>query len=275
MVDPDLKFYLGVRDLIYARSGLFFEEKKFYFLRRRIDQRVEDVGASSVLDYFQMLRFGADTTEIQALCESVTTNETYFFREFPQLKAFADVCLPEVLADKRKRGDYNLRVWSAACSTGDEAYTLAIILREVIDDFDKWVVTLVATDIDREALRTARKAIYTERAVKDVPVVYRQKYFQPEGYTYRVSPLITRMVQFRHANLMDPAVAGEMTGQDFVFCRNVLIYFDDASRRRTLELFYDALRPGGYIFLGHSESVGRITSAFRLLRKSDQLVYMK
>lgn len=275
MIDPEQQLYLGVRDLIYARSGLFFEEKKFYFLKRRIDQRVEDVGASSVLDYFQMLRFGGDATEIQALCESVTTNETYFFREFPQLKAFADICLPEVLQEKRKRGDYHLRVWSAACSTGDEAYTLAIILREVIDDFDRWSVTLVATDIDREALRTARNAVYTERAVKDVPVTYRHEYFRPEGYTYRVSPVITRMVQFRHANLMDPTVAGEMTGLDFVFCRNVLIYFDDASRRRTLDLFYEALRPGGYIFLGHSESVGRITSAFRLLRKGDQLVYMK
>ena len=112
------------------------------------------------------------------------------FREYPQLKVFAEVCLQDVLAEKRKRGDCHLRIWSAACSTGDEVYTLAIILREMIEDFDDWVISLIGTDIDRQALRTARAGLYQERALKDVPTAYRQRYFQQEGYSYRVSPAI-------------------------------------------------------------------------------------
>lgn len=275
MTDLNTVFYLRLRDLIYAHSGLFFEEKKLYFLIRRVEQRVEEVGAASVQDYYQMLRFGGDVAELQALCEVCTTNETYFFREYPQLKVFSEVCLQETLEEKRKQGDTHLRIWSAACSTGDEVYTLAIILREMIEDFDKWSITLIGTDIDQVALNTARKALYQERALKDVPTAYRLRYFEPEGYSYRVSPEITKMVQFRHANLMNPSAVRDISSQDFVFCRNVLIYFDDVSRRRAVDLLYDALRPGGYIFLGHSESVGRITSSFQLLRKGDQLVYKK
>lgn len=275
MLTPDMTYYLRLRDLIYGHSGLFFEDKKLYFLTRRVDQRMEEVGATSAQDYFQMLRYGADTSELQLLCEAVTTNESYLFREYPQLKVFAEVCLQEVLAEKRKRGDCHLRIWSAACSTGDEVYTLAIILREMIDDFDDWVISLIGTDIDRQALRTARAGLYQERSLKDVPTAYRQRYFQQEGFNSRVAPAISRMVQFRQANLIDADVARVMSSQDFIFCRNVLIYFDDASRCRVMDLLYDALCSGGYIFLGHSESVGRITSAFRLVRRADQLVYMK
>jgi len=275
MALPDMTYYLRLRDLIYEHSGLYFEEKKLYFVSRRIDQRVEEVGATSVQDYYQLLRYGSDSAELQLLCEAMTTNETYFFREYPQLKAFAEICLEEVLAEKRRRGDCHLRIWSAACSTGDEVYTLAIILREMIEDIDNWVISLIGSDIDRQALRTARSGLYQERAVKDVPAAYRERYFQQEGFSYRVAPVLARMVQFRHANLMDPLAARDLSCQDFIFCRNALIYFDDASRCRVVDLLYNALRAGGYIFLGHSESVGRVTSSFRLARKGDQLVYMK
>jgi len=251
---------------------------------RRLESRLEVTGSTGPQDYYQMLRYGGNgaAQELQALVESLTTNETYFFREYPQLQSFADVILPEVLERKRRLSDYVIRIWSAGCSTGEEPYTLAIILHEVIEDFSRWQIHITATDINRAALETAEGALYGERALKDVPTAYRQQYFQlerPSPYAadrlYRLQPTIGRMVRFRQANLMDQAAARTLGGQDFIFCRNVLIYFDETSTRHVVASFYDALRPGGYIFLGHSESVGRITSAFQMVRRGDTLVYMK
>ena len=268
--------FLKLRDLVYEHSGMYFDERKEYFFARRVEQRLDETGSIDAMDYYRLLRYGDEgASEIQALVESLTTNETYFFREYPQLQTFADVILPECLERKRETRDRHLRVWSAGCSTGEEPYTLAIILREMIEDFDRWQITLTATDISRAALRTARGALYGERSVKDVPTPYRQRYLRPERGAFRVVPEIRQMVTFRHGNLMDSSMVSQMESLDFIFCRNVLIYFDDASRRRVVDSLYDALRPGGYIFLGHSESVGRITSAFRLVRRGESLVYMK
>jgi chemotaxis protein methyltransferase CheR len=262
-------------DLIYAQSGLSFDVRKAYFVERRIEQRIEEVGATSALDYYHSLRYGDDQNEMQMLCEVLTVNETYFFREYQQLKIFAEHCLQETLQRKRACGDSHLHIWSAGCSTGEEPYTLAIILREMVEDFERWNVGVSATDISRGVLQTARTALYGERSLKDVPTAYRQQYFRDEGNKSRVVPLVTRMVKFTHASLLDDAGGRETGSQDFVFCRNVLIYLDDDARRRVVERIYNALRPGGYIFLGHSESVGRITSAFQLVRAADQLVYRK
>ena len=275
MLELDDATYLKLRDLVYRHSGLYFDERKRYFFIRRLEQRMEVVGAANLRDYYTFLRYGGDGTELQQLSEALTTNETYFFREYPQLQAFAEHILPEVADEKRQRNDRFIRLWSAGCSTGEEPYTLAIIIREMLEDLRDWEIVITATDISQAALQAARRAAYGERSMKDVPTVYRERYFIAERDRWRLVPAVTRMVHFRQANLMDGAVAEELSGQDFIFCRNVLIYFDDSSRRRVIDAFYDALRPGGYIFLGHSESVGRITSAFRLVRKGDVLVYVK
>jgi chemotaxis protein methyltransferase CheR len=275
MLELDDILFRKLRDLVYQHSGMHFDERKKYFMARRIEHRIESTGASNVLDYYQMLRYGSSSRELQELTEALTTNETYFFREFPQLRAFADHVLPAVLEKKRRLGDYTIRIWSAGCSTGEEPYTLAIILREVIDDFNLWKIQIIASDITQNALKMARRGLYSERAVKDVPTIYLNKYFQTQGNFYQVLPPILNMVDFRHANLLDQTIASELRGLEFVFCRNVLIYFDDVSARRVVDSFYDALRPGGFVLLGHSESVGRITSAFQLERLGDMLVYMK
>ena len=273
--DIDAVLFGKLRDLVYERSGLYFEDSKRYFFDRRVDGRVEAAGASGALDYYHMLRYGDQQDEFQALVESLTTHETYFFREYPMLRVWADITLPEILDRKRAAGDMHLDIWSAGCSTGEEAYTLAIILREVIDDFDRWEIRLTATDISRPVLRKARRATYGERSVRDVPPAYMKRWFRETDDEWLVTLPITRLVHFRHANLLDKATAGELRGQDFIFCRNVLIYFDDESRRQAMSLFYDSLDPGGYIFLGHSESVGRSSSAFQSVRSGDQLVYRK
>jgi len=275
MLEMDDGVFAKLRDMVYELTGLYFDERKKYFFNRRVEQRIEAVGATSALDYYQMIRYGNDADELRELAEALTTNETYFFREYPQLKSFAEDILPEVLEQKQRRGDRVLRLWSAGCSTGEEPYTLAIILREMIEDFSRWDVSLTATDLSREALRCAKRGVYSERSVKDVPTVYFHRYFQPLNGGWRLDPSIMAMVRFQYANLLDVSVVQSLSDLDFIFCRNVLIYFDDASRRRVVASFYDALRPGGFIFLGHSESVSRITSAFRLIRRGDTLAYVK
>ncbi len=275
MLELDDNLFNKLCELIYRYSGMHFDDRKKYFMARRIENRIEITGSSSLHDYYQMLCYGNANDELQDLTEALTTNETYFFREFPQLQAFADHILPALLEKKRLCNDKRIRLWSAGCSTGEEAYTLAIILKEVIDDYNLWEIEITATDISQAALKTARRGLFSERSVKDVPTTYLNKYFQPNGnYFQLLSPIIDK-VDFRHANLMDRSVALELGNLDFVFCRNVLIYFDDVSTRNVVDSFYDALRPGGFILLGHSESVGRITSAFQLQRFGNMLVYMK
>ncbi|AWM36398.1 Chemotaxis protein methyltransferase [Gemmata obscuriglobus] len=259
---PPEEFAL-IRDLIYARTGLMFEDKKRLFLAPRVSRRVRAARCSGPRDYYHLLRYSdPDGREFQELVDEVTTNETYFFRDYPQLEFFANEVLPRVADAKRAARDHSLNVWSACCSTGDEPYTLAIILAACLDDFSRWDVKLVGTDIDTKVLATARAAVYGERNVKDVDPSYLGRYFVPTRGGYRVADPIRRMVAFERVNLVDDDRMSRQRGFDFIFCRNALIYFDDASRKRVLASFHDALRPGGFVFLGHSESVGRISRAF-------------
>jgi chemotaxis protein methyltransferase CheR len=268
--------FVLIRDLLYERTGLMFENKKRAFLASRVARRAAAAGCAGPRDYYQMLRH-ADPggREFQALVDQVTTNETYFFRDYPQLECFANETLPRVADAKRAARDYTLGIWCACCSTGDEAYTLAIILNACLDDFPRWRVRLLATDIDTAVLATAREAVYGERNVKDVTPAYLDQYFVRTKGGYRVAEAVRRMVKFDQLNVTDKGRMGQQRGFDFVFCRNALIYFDDASRKQVLGHFYDALVPGGYVFLGHSESVGRIDSAFESVSLAGSVVYRK
>jgi chemotaxis protein methyltransferase CheR len=261
--------------LIYRKLGLHFEERKADFLSKRVASRIESLGMDNADEYLFRLGYcDADGLEIQALANLITTNETYMFREFEQLAGFADVCLPEVLAAKQKKSEKRLRIWCAGCSSGEEAYTLAIIVREVFPDSKYWDVEITATDIDENMLGMASRAVYGDRSVKGVPEAY-SKHLLPTAAGFKVHPDTAKLVRLEKLNLSDRAQMRAMRGYDFVFCRNVLIYFDDESRRNVVNHFYDALNPGGYIHLGHSESVGRITSVFRLKRQDGYLLYIK
>jgi chemotaxis protein methyltransferase CheR len=212
---------------------------------------------------------------MQALANLVTTNETYMFREYDQLQAFANHCLPEVLSAKQARGDRTLRIWSAGCSSGEEPYTLAMIVQDVFPQAQSWDCEIVATDIEENMLQRVAAARYGARSVGDVPPEYREKYLTQDGDEWMVRRRTAALVNARHLNLSDRMAMRAMRGFDFIFCRNVLIYFDDLSRKAVVDHFYNALNKGGYIFLGHSESVGRATTAFTLKRFETHLVYVK
>lgn len=276
-MDLSSEEFLLLRDLVYERTGLMFEDKKTAFVAARVHRRAPAVGCSSARDYYRHLRYqDPQGAEFQAFVEQMTTNETYFFRDYPQLECFANEALPRVAEAKRRVGDFTLNVWCAACSTGDEAYTLGIILDSCLDDFSRWKVRIVASDIDTEVLAVAESGVYGARNVKDVPSVYLNKYFTAAGgQQYRVDDRLRQMITFEHLNFMDRERMRRHRSFDFVFCRNVLIYFDDASRKQVLGHFYEALLPGGFVFLGHSESVGRISAAFEPVSLGGCVVYRR
>lgn len=264
-----------IRNLIYKETGMLFEDKKNYYISARVKHRMIETGSKSFDEYYQTLMFEPQREELQKFIEEITINETYFFRDFPQLQGFAENVLPVYLEKKRKAGDFTLRIWSAACSTGEEAYTLSIILQEMIPDFQRWKVEIKATDIDRNVLAHAKEGIYGERSMKDTPDIYRTKYFTQDGLHWQANKKLKEIIKFEQINFVDRMVMRTMRGYDFVLCRNVLIYFDDDSRRKVVNSLYDSLVPGGHLFLGHSESIGRITAAFEFLNLEGFLCYRR
>jgi chemotaxis protein methyltransferase CheR len=261
---------------IYQKLGLYFDERKIYFLKKRVEKRMAALGIEDPRDYVFLVSYAdKNGVEMQALANLVTTNETYMFREYDQLQAFANHCLPEVLSAKQARGDRTLRIWSAGCSSGEEPYTLAMIVQDVFPQAQSWACEIVATDIDENMLARVNSARYGARSVGEVPAEYREKYLTQDGDEWVVRRRTAALVQSRHLNLSDRMAMRGMRGFDFIFCRNVLIYFDDLSRKAVVDHFYNALNAGGYIFLGHSESVGRASTAFQLRRFETHLVYVK
>jgi chemotaxis protein methyltransferase CheR len=276
MPDLSVEQFQSLSQQIYQKLGLHFDEKKLYFLKTRVARRMAALGIDEAREYVFKLNYAdPQGLEMQALANLITTNETYMFREYDQLQAFANFCLPEVLSAKQARGERSLRIWSAGCSSGEEPYTLAMIVQDVFPQAQSWDCGIVATDIDENMLARVAAARYGARSVGDVPDEYRRKYLIEDGDEWVVRRRTATLVEPRHLNLHDRMAMRSMRGFDFVFCRNVLIYFDDASRKAVVDHFYSALNPGGYVFLGHSESIGRVTTAFKLKRFETHLVYVK
>ncbi len=268
--------FVKLRDIVYGKTGLFFETKKIYFAKKRLAKRMEALSLEEVDDYINLLTFKDKMgREMQEFLNLMTTNETYFFREENQLKAFSDFCLPEVMARKKQMRSKSLRIWSAGCSSGEEPYTLGILLKEKIPDFHNWNIEILGTDIDTVILEKAAKGFYQERSVRFVPPLSLSKYFTPKDDGFAVAPLLKSMVRFRHLNLFESTRMRTMRGIDFIFCRNVLIYFDDGSRKSVMANFYDSLNPGGYVYLGHSESITRITGAYDIKRAGGLILHQK
>lgn len=259
--------------LIYKKTGLYYEYNKKYYVEKRINQRAELLEMDSLNEYFMMLKFESDTSEFYQLIDDLTVNETYFFRDFPQLRNFAEDVLPVVA--KRKDNRKKIKIWCAACSTGEEAYTLSIILQEMLEGPEKWDIQIIASDINAKVLQSAKVGLYDSRAVKDVPSEYLTRYFTKRRDKYLINLNIRNSVSFMRINLMDEKERSSINGCDFVFCRNCLIYFDDVSRKSVVTSFYDSLNAEGFLFLGHSESVGRISSSYKVNKIGDTIVYSR
>lgn len=259
---------------IYEQAGLYFDESSKFLLESRLQNRLREHRFDSFLKYYHFLLFHHDRlTEINELLDTVTTNETYFFRELNQLEAFQKEILPELA--RRNAASRKLRIWSAGCSTGEEPYTLAIMLRET-GLFTGWTVDITGTDISQRVLRTARKSVYAPSSFRSTDDGYLSRYFhQTEDGKYQLDDSIRSMVHFGHLNLMDEKKMGVIGECDIVMCRNVIIYFDKSAKARVINSFFNKLAPGGYLLLGHSESLMNLTTVFKLRHLTRVMVYQK
>ncbi len=261
-----------VCDFLYRRTGMLFGETKRYYIDRRVAERVAVTGSRSFPAYFALL--ATQPAEAEQLINSFTVNETYFYREEHQLRCLGNSLLPDIIRSKRP-GD-RIRIWSIPCSTGEEPYSIAIWLLENWRLVDAYNVEIVGSDIDTAALREAIAGLYGLRAVSRLSVEIRDAYFtRLSEERWQLIDDLRESVIFRHTNLVDAASVASEGAFDVIFCRNVLIYFDDAARELAVRNLRKALLPGGYICLGHTESMQRIADNFRAVRFPDAIVYQR
>jgi len=259
-------------ETLYARTGMLFGESKRYYIERRLYDRMSHAGADSVAAYLGLLRH--DEEEAARLISAFTVNETYFYREDHQLRCLVRNLLPEVIRGKRA-GD-KVRIWSQPCSTGEEAYSIALWLLENWPLVDAYNIEIVGSDIDRKALDAARNGVYGPRSLARLSDDVVKAYFEPvKRGARRIIQDLRESVIFTESNLVDAASMATQGAFDIVFCRNVLIYFDDASRARAAELLYASLIPGAFLCLGHTESMARIDDRFTMRRFPDAIVYQR
>jgi chemotaxis protein methyltransferase CheR len=260
-----------LREYLYRQTGMWFGETKRYYIERRLADRLAHVGGTFA-GYMSLLRI--DGEERQALVNAFTVNETYFYREEHQLVCLGRDLLPDIVS-RRQPGD-KVRIWSLPCSTGEETYSIALWLLENWRMVDAYNIEIVGSDIDTHALDAARAGAYGERALARLPDAVREDYFEPaKRHRRRIIGDLRESVAFTHANLVDGASLREQGAFDVIFCRNVLIYFDEASRLTAAQNLYDRLRPGGYLCLGHTESMSRIDDRFTVRRFEDAVVFQR
>jgi len=261
-------------EFFYRKTGILFDPKKKYFAERRIVERMHKTGCATFREYFTSVRFEKSGDEMQHLVNQMTVNETYFFREDYQLKALVEGILPDLAT--RRNVEEPVRLWSVPCSSGEEPYSLAIYILEQWADADRYNIEIMASDIDSAILAEAAAGVYGERALQRLSPALIRKYFTEQtNRRYRISADLRSSIDFSQGNVVDPAFMHRFRGIDVIFCRNMLIYFDDRSRRETIEAMYDCLSPGGFICLGHSESMSRISSLFRPRKYADSIIYQK
>ena len=259
-----------IRMLIHERTGISFDESRERFFSTRVREHMQAKGHKRGTELLRAIRKA--TPEYQALLERLLTQETTFFRYPGVYETFEKRVLPELHIKKFWKNPRTLRVWSAGCSTGEEPYSIAITVADTLAFSDAWNVEILATDIGRHALDIAERATYSGRTIASVSERQLGAHFSPVGNAHQVRPRIRKMVNFVQMNLSNPVYVGRM---DLIFCMNVLIYFSEERKRELVQRFYDALEPGGYLFLGHSESISKMPVKFQAIVLNDCILYRK
>ena len=265
-----------LRDFIYNVCGMYFHTSKKYFLENRLTRRMEATGTKTCQEYYRLLKSPQGSSELKFLLDEVTTNETYFFRNVAQLAVLENKLLPEIVAIKNKMEFRKLRIWSAASSSGEEAYTMAMILLEKKTTLLKdWIIEIVGTDINETVLAQAREGVYNAYSVRNIPDAYRRKYIREENGRFIVSPEVKKGVTFNKLNLYEDSKMVFMKSFDFIFSANVLIYFDAAAKAKVVQHFYNNLQPYGYFFVGQSESLHGVNDNFKTVHFPGSFCYKK
>lgn len=271
----DMDEFRLLRDFIHQYCGLFFSDESKYLLEKRLNKRLVELRLNCFRDYYYQLRYGQNCEqELAAAIDLLTTNETYFFREDFQLCAFTQEVLPELVRSKAEKGVKSLRIWSAGCSSGEEPYTLAMLLLES-PLLSGWTIEIIGTDISQRVLKIARDGLYGKNSFRATDHKYLQRYFTPLENRWQIASQVKDLVSISHLNFFDNnrvALLGEM---DAIFCRNVIIYFDLEAKKRVIRTLHDRLKPGGYLLLGHSESLMNISADFKLRHFTNDMLYQK
>jgi chemotaxis protein methyltransferase CheR len=285
--DAELKL---LQTLVYQECGMYFDERRTHFLQDRLQRRLKVCQLDSFYSYYRLLTSREGKSELSALLENLTINETSFFRNKPQLDLFHKVILEDVLHRKQERRDWTLRVWSAGCSTGQEPYTLAILICDALAYYylrnplpfempspkplipPPWRVEILASDISYSALRAGQEGSYPEHQMEPVDYTYRLRYFDKYRDRYAIKKAVKDLVHFDFHNLKTEFLPQR---NDFIFCRNVMIYFDEAEQKRLVEKLHRCLNPDGYLFVGHAESLFGISDKFRMQHQNNGTAYQR
>ena len=263
--------FKSLRDYIYEKSGIYINDTKKYLIENRLSRIIQEKKLKSFEEYLELIQFSANGNELSRLFDAITTNETYFFREPQQLSIFSERIFPDIM--KQKKDASSIKIWSAACSSGEEPYTLSMLLMEkhVVPNQFK----IYASDLSNGVLDTARKAVYTSYSVRNIPEPYLKKYFSSNGQSHSLHASVKNTVKFMEVNLIDNRSMKSLRGIDIIFCRNVLIYFDARAKQKVVSHLYDRLNPGGYLFIGSSESLHNVTRALRPCVINKVIMYQK
>jgi chemotaxis protein methyltransferase CheR len=265
------------RQFIYGLCGIYFQDNKKYLLENRLQKRMNHIGLDDYNEYLNYIKFGTNKlNEQKYLFEAITINETYFFRNQPQLDALVSNVIPELIALKSKFNNNKIKIWSAASSSGEEAYSIAIVLNELIKPkFPQFEIEIVGTDINQAVIETAKNGIYRDYSIRNAPAYYLKKYFKPNNGYFELDPNIKKYANFKLINLLDDLLMKTMSSFDIIFCANVLIYFDLAAKIKVISKLYDSLNKGGYLFIGYSETLHGVSKAFKLVSYPKTIGYKK
>ncbi|HLA50164.1 MAG TPA: protein-glutamate O-methyltransferase CheR [Thermodesulfovibrionia bacterium] len=263
-----------IRDFISDTCGLYFDDNMHYKLEDRLNRRLKIHHMNDFREYYRFLRYSEERNdELQEIMDILTVNETYFFREQEQLAAFSKKILPEL--KERNKDKKKINIWSAGCSTGEEPYTIAMLIIEY-GGFNGWKINILGTDISERVLKAAREGVYKKNSFRTTNLYFINAYFQKQlNEDQKISDKVKKLVTFSRLNLFDILKIKLIGEIDVIFCRNVLIYFNRDAKKNVIENFHETLVEGGYLLLGHAESLINISTAFRLQHLENDIVYQK
>ncbi len=273
----DSEEFIQLRDFIYSQCGIFIAENRKYLIENRFASRLKELKLKSYGEYYNYLRFDVKRKEeLINLFDIVTTNETSFFRNMPQLEVFQDIVLKRVIDEAIQKNHKKLRIWSAGCSSGEEPYTIAIILHEYLGpQIKSWDIKITANDLSESVIAEAKKGFYSEYTLRVTPEDIVKRYFSKEDNGYCINTNVKSLISFDVINLKDKVQVSKVERSQIVFCRNVIIYFDEEMKKQVISLYYDNLLPGGELIIGHSESLHNISKAFKPEHHTGTIIYRK
>jgi chemotaxis protein methyltransferase CheR len=287
LTDAELRL---LQALVYQECGMHFDERRAHFLQDRLQRRLRECQLDSFYSYYRLLISTEGKNELARLLENLTVNETSFFRNKAQLDLFHKYILDDLLRRKQAHRDYSLRIWSAGCSTGQEPYTLAMLVADGLAYYylrnplpiempspkplipPPWKVEILASDISYSVLRAAQQGVYSEPQMSSVDFSYRLRYFDKIGERYAVKRALKEVIHFDFHNLKTEYLPQR---NDVIFCRNVMMYFDEAEQKRLIDKFWRCLNPDGYMFVGHAESLLGLTEKFAMVHRNSGTAYQK